>query len=191
MRDRNWDKWLVAVVVVGVALGIALRIWIIASPLGPPDADEAVVGLMAKHMLHGEFRSFYWGQPYGGSQEAAGVSLLLALGIPVRAAMELAPILASAVVTLLAWRIGRRLMGSTAGVIAGVLTWTTTATFVWQSTKERGFYGATMVAGLVVVLFALRVLERPSALDALVLGFAGGTGWYANPQVLFFMVPAL
>ncbi|MGH9277725.1 MAG: glycosyltransferase family 39 protein [Acidimicrobiales bacterium] len=191
LTRTNFSWWLIAVVVAGVALGIALRTWIVDSPLGPPDSDEAVVGLMGKHMLDGEFRSFYWGQPYGGAQEPAEVALLLAVSVPMRAAMELAPIIASAIIALLVWRIGRRLINPTAGVLAGVLVWATPSAYVWQTTKERGFYGATIIAGLVVVLFAARLLERPTIPDALVLGVAGGTGWYANPQIVFFAVPAL
>lgn len=191
MRSRNWDPWLVTVVVAGAVFGIVVRVWLIASPLGAPDADEAVVGLMARRLLDGEVRSFFWGQSYGGIHEVGEVSLLLAVGVPMRAAMELAPIIAGGLIALLTWRIGRRLIGPTAGVLAGVLVWIAPATFVWQTTKERGFYGATMIAGLVVVLLALRLRERPAVLDAAVLGFAGGTGWYANPQVLFFVVPAL
>ena len=60
-------------VVGGIALvgllGIALRIWTYRSTLGIPNADEAVVGLMARHVLDGELTTFYWGQAYGGSQE--------------------------------------------------------------------------------------------------------------------------
>ena len=35
-----------------------------------PDSDEAIVGLMARHVLDGELTTFFWRQAYGGSQEA-------------------------------------------------------------------------------------------------------------------------
>ena len=73
------------IVVVAVVLGVALRIWLVSSALGPFDSDEAVAGLMGRHMLHGEFFTFYWGQPYGGTQEAALLALLYAVGVPTRA----------------------------------------------------------------------------------------------------------
>src|SRR6195256_4431104 len=57
--------------VVALAIGLALRLAVIASPLGEIDADEAVVGLMARHIAFlGERPVFYWGQPYLGSLEA-------------------------------------------------------------------------------------------------------------------------
>src|SRR5215471_11674832 len=52
-------------------VGLALRLAIVASPLGEIDGDEAVVGLMARHIAFlGERPVFYWGQPYLGSLEA-------------------------------------------------------------------------------------------------------------------------
>src|SRR4030081_1555217 len=54
-----------------VVVGLATRLLIIASPLGEIDGDEAVVGLMARHIAFlGERPVFYWGQPYLGSLEA-------------------------------------------------------------------------------------------------------------------------
>jgi hypothetical protein len=37
-----------ALVVAAVLAGLALRGWVLASPLGALDADEAIVGLMAR-----------------------------------------------------------------------------------------------------------------------------------------------
>src|SRR3954453_20028827 len=52
-------------------LGLARRLAVIASPLGEIDGDEAVVGLMARHIAFlGERPVFYYGQPYLGSLEA-------------------------------------------------------------------------------------------------------------------------
>ncbi len=44
-----------------VIAGLLLRWAIIASPLGWIDADEAIVGLMARHIVQGERPGFYWG----------------------------------------------------------------------------------------------------------------------------------
>src|SRR5205807_2735209 len=54
-----------------ILVGLGVRLAIIASPLGEIDGDEAVVGLMARHIAFlGERPVFYWGQPYLGSLEA-------------------------------------------------------------------------------------------------------------------------
>jgi hypothetical protein len=43
--------------------GIALRTFVYLSVLGSTNSDEAVLGLMARHALHGEFTTFLWGPP--------------------------------------------------------------------------------------------------------------------------------
>ena len=65
------ERWFRITVIVGIAAGIGLRVWILRLPTGVLDGDEAIVGLMARHMLHQhEFTTFYWGQNYGGSLTA-------------------------------------------------------------------------------------------------------------------------
>ena len=67
MRAHGFAISLAALVV----LGLAVRLAIIWSPLGEIDGDEAVVGLMARHIAFlGERPVFYYGQPYLGSLEA-------------------------------------------------------------------------------------------------------------------------
>src|SRR5918911_5468156 len=67
MGPRAFPIGLLAMLLVG----LVLRLAIIASPLGEIDGDEAVVGLMARHIAFvGERPVFYWGQPYLGSLEA-------------------------------------------------------------------------------------------------------------------------
>lgn len=181
------------VAVVAAAAGIALRIAIVGSRLGPVDADEAVVGLMARDILDGRIEAFYWGQEYGGIHEQLVVALLLLVRIPGWLAMELAPIAWSAAAAVLTWRIARRLMPETDGVapvLAGAFVWLSSGAFVWMSTKERGFYGALLVAGLVALLCALRLADEPaSRKDAIMLGLAVGTGWYASPLIVHLALP--
>src|SRR6267378_1345855 len=67
---------------VALLVGLALRLAVIASPLGELDGDEAVVGLMARHIAFlGDRPVFYYGQPYLGSLEAfSAAPLFLLLG---------------------------------------------------------------------------------------------------------------
>src|SRR5205085_3756775 len=64
-------RWYRATVIGAVAAGIALRVWLLRGPTGALDSDEAIVGLMARHIVHQhQFTTFYWGQHYGGSLTA-------------------------------------------------------------------------------------------------------------------------
>src|SRR5438093_6368322 len=65
---------------IALVIALALRLAIIFSPLGELDGDEAVVGLMARHIAFlGERPVFYYGQPYLGSLEAFSTAPLFVL----------------------------------------------------------------------------------------------------------------
>jgi hypothetical protein len=151
------------------------------------DSDEAVVGLMARGFRHGHWRAFYWGQHYAGTQETA----LVALAGASTAALKLVPVALSAVAAVLTWRVGRRLVEDRLAQAAGLLVWVAPGSYVWWSTKERGFYWVSLVLGLVLVLAAQRIVADGGRWrDGALLGVAAGLGFWASPTVLYFAVPA-
>src|SRR5262245_34929557 len=91
--------------------GIALRAFVYASVLGSTNSDEAVLGLMARHVLHGEFTTFLWGTPYGGPQEAWLAAPIFAVFGSSVAALRVVPIALDIVGVFLIWRVGRRTIG--------------------------------------------------------------------------------
>ncbi len=68
LRRLAISRWAVLFALTSVG-GVVLRVWVYRSVLGIPNSDEAVVGLMSRHALHGDFTTFFWGQYYGGTQE--------------------------------------------------------------------------------------------------------------------------
>ncbi|MCU1483836.1 MAG: hypothetical protein JWN67_582, partial [Actinomycetia bacterium] len=182
MRRRLWPLAVGAAVLVGVVL----RLVVLVGRWGTVDSDEAVVGLMARGFRHGDWRAFYWGQHYAGTQETA----LVALAGASTAALKLVPVALSAVAAVLTWRVGRRLVDERLAQAAGLLCWVGPGAYVWWSTKERGFYWVALVLGLVLVLAAQRIAGGGRYLDGAVLGVAAGLGFWASPNVLYFAVPA-
>ena len=184
---RAWG----ALVAAGIAVGVGLRVWVLDSPIGGLDADEAVWGLMARNALDGELDVFFWGQNYGGTHEVLATAVVFAVAGSGTLVLRVAPILLFALAAVLVWRIGRRTIGDRAGRVAAVLFWIWPAYLVWKSTRAHGFYGAASVLALLVLLLALRLRERDSPFDAAMLGLALGLGWWATPQVVFVALPAL
>ena len=173
-----------------VALGLCLRIWIIGRT--PLNSDQAVVGLMAREIIHGHLFAFYWGQDYGGGEPYI-VAVLFSLFGESRLALGLAPLLLDAIAALLVWRIGRRLFDPRAGVLAALLFWVWPEVYLYLSTVEYGFRLLALVCGLAVLLFALRLAEpRASRLiDWAGLGLFLGLGWWCSPEIVYYVVPAL
>lgn len=212
-RARIVDAGLVIVL---VAVAIGLRVWLIASPIGRLDADEAVVALMGARIHRGSHPLFFWGQYYGGTLEVALVSLaqLVRRG-PI--AVKVVPLSLSAIAgALTAWA-ARPLLDTRRAVFAGALVFAWPGT-VWLATKERGFYWMTLVLVVAVLGLALRIAgeardtndartadgadgaDGARAADtvhtvhrssAFVLGIVAGLAWYESAQSAFVLVPVL
>src|SRR5438445_10607756 len=113
MGPRAFHVGLAALLLVG----LAFRLAIIASPLGEIDGDEAVVGLMARHIAFvGERPVFYWGQPYLGSLEAFSAAPLFRLFDSSAALLKLVPTAYSLGFLALSALLARDLFGSGAGL---------------------------------------------------------------------------
>jgi 4-amino-4-deoxy-L-arabinose transferase-like glycosyltransferase len=190
----RWNRPDASAVVVGTAVlaGIGFRAWILSSPtLGFLDSDEAVWGLMTRHVLDGEFHAFFWGQNYGGTQEVLLTAPVFAVFGSSALALKLVPAVLYAVASVLVWRVGRRTIGEPGARYAAALFWVWPSYFVWRSTKAFGFYGSLLVLGLLVLLCALRLRERRSVPDLICLGFAFGLGCWATPEFLILALPAV
>jgi Dolichyl-phosphate-mannose-protein mannosyltransferase len=180
MRRRRWG---IAFALVGIA-GIALRIWAYRATLGTPSADEAVVGLMTRHIIDGEFPTFYWGQAYGGSQEALLTVPLFVIAGSNWLALRLVPITLSFVTVALVWRVGRRTIGDPAAPVAAALFWIWPPFVVYQLTHQYGFYASNVLYCSLLLLLALRVAEQPTRSRVGLFGLVIGLAFWQTAQIV-------
>ena len=192
-KVRPGPAWrgLAVLLAAGGVAGLVLRVFVHESSLGVLDGDEAVWGLMARHLLDGELSAFFWGQGYGGTQEVIATAPLFALFGTSTLAMRLVPVVLTAVAAVLVWRIGRRTIGEPAARIAAVLVWVWPPYLVWKSERAHGFYGSGLVLVCLVLLLVVRLAERRSRLDIALLGLVLGLGWWQTPQIVPIAVPAV
>ena len=180
----------VVVATAAIAYGIILRAWLLAHL--PLFGDEAVVGLMTRQINAGHFTAFYWGQRYGGVEPYLA-AVLQRLGGDGPTALNLTAALLSAVAAGLVVAIVR-----TAGVdrrlalLAGAVAWVWPYVVVWNSVRELGFRYAALCCGLTALLCAVRAQQRKDGpITFGLLGLALGVGWWASPEILYFLVPCL
>lgn len=174
-----------------VVAGLALRTWILAGPLGMAESDEAIVGLMARDVLDGEFHAFFWLQYYAGTQEVLLTAALFALVGSSVAALKVIPALLIGLTCLVTWRVGRLTVGEPAARIGAALMWVWPPFLVYESTKARPSYAMGLLCAVVALWMAVRLRVRSRRLDAFVLGFAVGCGIWATPQSVLITLPAV
>ena len=175
----------------GAAAGVAFRVWALLLPQGALDADEAVVGLLTRGIVHGTLPVFFPGQGYGGTQEEfLAAPLVAAFGLHAWAIRIVVSLLWAAS-ALLVWRVGLRVLDEQRAVLAAVLFWIWPTYFDWKSTRAHGFYGSELFLGLAVLLLVLRLAERVTRRDLVLLGLALGCGLWASPQIAIIALPAL
>ncbi|MGL4298474.1 MAG: glycosyltransferase family 39 protein, partial [Candidatus Neomicrothrix subdominans] len=169
--------------VIVATFGVIARAWVISGPMGTPDLDAATVGIQAQQFLDGHLQVFFLDQPYGGTLEVAMVAAAFAVGGVNVAMMKLVPLALHAVAVVLTWRIARRVTDDRlARFLAPCLLWIFPAGMLWNSTKQRGFYGIAIVLAALTLLFALRVVQEGTATaDLVVLGLVAGLGWWTTP----------
>ena len=189
---RAESMWRV-LLLLALLTGLAIRIWAMLGPRGLVSSDEAIEGLMAVRLLHhGTFPVFYWGQAYGGTVELLPVAALMWVVGETTAAVQSVQFVEGLVQAVLVWRIGLRILGPQRAALAGMLVWVFPAAFILVQGTLYLFYESTAVCGLLVMLMALRVVERPAdRLSWALMGLAGGVAFWSSPLSLLFLLPVL
>ncbi len=162
-----------------VLAGLVLRIAILLSPLGALEADEAVVGLMARHILEGDRPLFYWGQAYLGTLEAFTAAAVFAVVGASTLALKAVPTAYSLLYLLLSYLVARRLFGTGPALLtAGYLALPPLFLALW-STKPRGGYIEFLTLGEAALLAALWTTRASRLLPGalLTLALAGLSVW--------------
>jgi hypothetical protein len=193
-----------------IGMALALKTILLCADVIPFNADEAVVALMARHILQGEREVFFYGQAYLGTLDAWLIAgAFRALGESVLAIRIVQAALYAGTLLTTYW-LGRRIYPQPwIAITATLFLALPTVNVTLYTTASLGGYGETLLIGNALLLFALHVAHaansNPSspsslalsslALSSLVLyplsfGFLSGLGFWTFPLVLVYLVPA-
>jgi hypothetical protein len=188
MGRRVFEIGMIAALVVG----LAVRLAVIASPLGEIDGDEAVVGLMARHIAFlGERPVFYWGQPYIGSLEAFSAASLFQLLDSSTLLLKIVPSAYSLGFLAVSAMLARRLFGAGAGLAtAAYLALPPSMWAVW-STKARGGYAEVLFLGEALLLVTLVLARSRRRGVALLWGLLAGLAFWTHLLAVVYLLPAV
>jgi len=189
-RPLRTPKTLLALAA-AVLAALALRLVLLAGPQTELEADEAIVGLMARHILQGERPLFYYMQPYMGSLEAYLVAAVFALMGSSSFALKLVPLVASLLFTGLVFETGRRIGGRGVALASALYVAVPPAFLGLWSLKTRGGYIEVLVIGQLLILLGMEAGKRRE-LDVktgMALGFLSGLGVWVNPLLGVYLLP--
>lgn len=173
----------------GLALGAAVRGLYLLTPA--LDSDMAIVGLMARHILQGEFPIFFWGQPFAGTIESLLAAVLFFLFGPSRLTLALSPFLFSLAFLVLTYRLAREAFDRQVGLLALYLAAIPAPFLITHSVTARSNYIENLVLGNLVLLLTLRVSREPGPgrrRFLFLLGLVAGLAWYESPQSIHYLL---
>jgi len=163
--------WLLAAIL--AALG--LKAWLVFGGWVSFNSDEAVVALMARHILQGARPIFFYGQAYMGSLDAFLVAGGFALFGEQVWVIRLVQSLLYAGFLLTIARLGKEIFDNwAAGVLAAGLLAIPTVNLTLYTTASLGGYGEALLIGNLILLCVLQTRNSYRAQD-----FPGPLRWWA------------
>jgi hypothetical protein len=182
-------RFLAAILVLGF-FAVAAQTWLLSTDRIPRSADQAVVGLIARHILEGKGHPvFYWGATYAGTLEPHFVAAVFLLLGPTPTAYRVA-------MGTLVWAIlggvgflSFRAFGRRAAFVSLLYLAVPPFFFPYKGFTSDGAYATVMLAAALSLLFALEADARlrkgaSPTLPMLLLGLVAGAGFWVTPVTL-------
>lgn len=191
--------WLTLGILVAAA---GWKIILLAMDAFPFNSDEAVVGLMARHITGGSFPIFFYGQAYMGSLDAllvAGGFSLFGAQVWVIRAVQVCLYLGTIITTILLGKIAFKSLET--GLLAGALMVVPTVNVTLYTTVSLGGYGEAMLLGNLMLIVGLLIIDivkesrikhqisKKVIVLSLLWGWLAGLGLWSNGLTLIYSLP--
>jgi 4-amino-4-deoxy-L-arabinose transferase-like glycosyltransferase len=149
------------ILIVPLLSALVVKVVVIFSNALPFNSDEAIVALMAKHIIQGQVPNFFYGQSYMGSLDAMLISIAFRIFgeqiWPIRMIQSLL-FLGTVLTTML---IARKLFGSNrSALIAGFLIALPPVNVTLYTTVSLGGYGEALLLGNLLFLGGVSLIEQ-------------------------------
>ncbi|HJX41089.1 MAG TPA: hypothetical protein VJ345_06460, partial [Anaerolineales bacterium] len=176
-------------VLAGLAIGLKAGLLLLGA--FPFHADEAVVGLMARHILRGEWPVFFYGQAYMGSLDASLVALAFRVVGEQVLAIRLVQMLLYAGTVALTMQLARQIGGDgLAPVFAGALMAIPVVNVTLYTTVSLGGYGEALLLGTLMLIWALQLYRTPGGQWSFFgWGVLAGVAFWAFGITLVYSLP--
>ncbi len=185
-------EWIVIFVVL-IAGAILRYLYLITPGL---DSDQAVVGLMAKHILNGESPVFYYGQPYLGSLEAFWVALNFKLFGVSTFILDMSIAELSILYFLVVYVFAKNVFNRWIGLMSLIYVVAAPFYLEYHYVLARGAYIELLILGtlflwLLYVLFYEDKWKSRPFLYSIIVGFLAGVMWWLHPMSVYYILTAV
>jgi 4-amino-4-deoxy-L-arabinose transferase-like glycosyltransferase len=173
-------------------LGLIWKVVLVVIGAFPFNADEAIVGLMGRHILEGARPIFFYGQAYMGALDAYFASLgFLIFGVEVWV-IRLVQVLLFLGILATTMRIAIHLhQDYIAALLSGMLIAIPTVNFTLYTTISLGGYGESLFVGNLLFLTTLQLLrDRESDGKFFLWGLLAGLGFWTFGLTVIYIVPS-
>ncbi|MHB8135265.1 MAG: hypothetical protein ACYDH1_13715 [Anaerolineaceae bacterium] len=166
----------------------------------PFNSDEAIVGLMGKHIIDGERPLFFYGQSYMGSLDAYFVALsFLIFGEKVIAIRIVQIVLFFLTIVNLYFYVIIAFQNRIAAFLSSILLIFAPVNLILYTTVSLGGYVEALYIGSSVLLISallyrkadIKSLDKKDFLLLMFAGFLTGLGLWVNPISLTIGIPAI
>ena len=177
-----------------VVLGALLRLSLLFTSQGMVGSEEAIMGLMARHMLFNrESYVFLWGQPYMGSLEAIlAVPVFFLFGAS-PLTLKLVPFVFSLFFIAASYFLVKLMLGEEAALVSALLVsvspvFLTVFSMLANAYIENLFYGTVVL--ILSYLIAFRSEGKRQLYLFLLLGLVAGVAFWNNLNSMIYLLAA-
>ncbi|NIM92963.1 MAG: hypothetical protein GTO18_04540 [Anaerolineales bacterium] len=178
-------------VIVIAFISLFVKAGLLAVDAFPFNADEAIVSLMARHILNGEWQTFFYGQAYMGSLDATLVAVAFALfgeNLPLVRVVQILLYLGVVITTAyVGWLIYR---SRSISIMAALIMAIPTVNTILYTTVSLGGYGEALLLGNLMLITALVAGTRKGPWMYALWGFFAGLGTWAFALSLVYVIPS-
>lgn len=192
-KMHPWCECLFACLLILLAAGLSYTYLI--HPIEHFDADEAIVGLMARHILNGNIPAYFYGQGYMGSLEAlVAAGYFAAFGSSVFS-LKLAPLTFYILFLILQYRLIRNFRGVALALTTLAITVVFSDTNILWTTKARGGFTETIFWGTLAYTIFFQLMDgnlrngRKGWWMVFLLGLTIGIGFWNCSMVSYYYLP--
>jgi 4-amino-4-deoxy-L-arabinose transferase-like glycosyltransferase len=191
LEIRNRRSFLVPALI--VLLSAVYKLFLLAFNAVPFNGDEAIVALMARHILRGERPVFFYGQAYLGATDAWLAAVSFSIFGETVFAIRLVHIVLFAGVVFTTYLLARRYLHSEWGARAAMLWIALPPTMLTlYTTATLGGYTETLLFGNILLLMVggkWLMADRGRAGRWLLFGLIAGFAFYTFPLILIYLIP--